>query len=43
MLDMFSSFPEDQGDALLVEVQDQNKITQGRATIPVSSLTDNPV
>ncbi|KAK9285459.1 hypothetical protein L1049_024652 [Liquidambar formosana] len=35
-------FPESQGDALLVEVQDSNKSVQGRATIPISSLTDNP-
>lgn len=33
-------FPESQGDALLIEVQDTNKVTQGRATIQVSSLTD---
>ncbi|XP_058114690.1 uncharacterized protein LOC131257803 [Magnolia sinica] len=35
-------FPESQGDALLVEVQDTNRIAQGRAIIQVSSLTDNP-
>ncbi|XP_031375043.1 uncharacterized protein LOC116189497 isoform X2 [Punica granatum] len=35
-------FPESQGDALLVEVQDKNKSIQGRATIAISSLTDNP-
>ncbi|KAK4765869.1 hypothetical protein SAY87_007511 [Trapa incisa] len=35
-------FPESQGDALLVEVQDRNKAVQGRATIPISSLSDNP-
>ncbi|XP_024928474.2 uncharacterized protein LOC107416811 [Ziziphus jujuba] len=35
-------FPESQGDALLVEVQDTKKSVQGRATIPISSLTDNP-
>ncbi|XP_077222577.1 portal protein isoform X2 [Tasmannia lanceolata] len=34
--------PESQGDALLVEVQDTNRIIQGRAIIQVSSLTDNP-
>lgn len=37
------SYPESQGDALLVEVQDAKKSVQGRTTIPVSSLTDNPV
>lgn len=38
------SYPENEGDALLVEVQDKKKNSiQGRATIPVSSLTDNPV
>ncbi|KAJ0052672.1 hypothetical protein Pint_01781 [Pistacia integerrima] len=36
------SFPENEGDALLVEVQDKKNSIQGRATIPVSSLTDNP-
>ncbi|KAF6141359.1 hypothetical protein GIB67_008536 [Kingdonia uniflora] len=35
-------FPESQGDALLVEVQDANKVTHGRAIIKISSLTDNP-
>ncbi|CAA6670133.1 unnamed protein product [Spirodela intermedia] len=30
-----------QGDAILVEVQNLNKATQGRAIIPVSSLTEN--
>ncbi|XP_022758871.1 uncharacterized protein LOC111305517 [Durio zibethinus] len=35
-------FPETEGDALLVEVQDKKKSVQGRATIPVSSLSDNP-
>ncbi|KAB2022565.1 hypothetical protein ES319_D07G221400v1 [Gossypium barbadense] len=35
-------FPETEGDALLVEVQDKKKLVQGRATIPVSSLSDNP-
>ncbi|KAL0353942.1 UNVERIFIED_CONTAM: hypothetical protein Sangu_0975500 [Sesamum angustifolium] len=34
-------FPESQGDALLLEVQDAMKNVQGCATIPVSSLTDN--
>ncbi|KAE8075472.1 hypothetical protein FH972_014188 [Carpinus fangiana] len=35
-------FPESQGDALLVEVQDRKNSVQGRTTIQVSSLTDNP-
>ncbi|KAI4308594.1 hypothetical protein L6164_031650 [Bauhinia variegata] len=35
-------FPESQGDALLVEVQDSKKSVQGQARIPISSLTDNP-
>ncbi|KAH6788803.1 portal protein [Perilla frutescens var. frutescens] len=35
-------FPESQGDALLLEVQDLMKNVQGCATIPISSLTDNP-
>ncbi|KAG2719653.1 hypothetical protein I3843_03G262600 [Carya illinoinensis] len=35
-------FPEIQGDALLVEVQDTKNSVQGRTTIPVSSLADNP-
>ncbi|XP_010036107.1 uncharacterized protein LOC104425188 isoform X1 [Eucalyptus grandis] len=35
-------FPESQGDALLVEVQDTKKSVLGRAAIPISSLTDNP-
>ncbi|PIN16647.1 hypothetical protein CDL12_10693 [Handroanthus impetiginosus] len=35
-------FPESQGDALLLEVQDAMKNVQGCATIPISSLTDNP-
>ncbi|KAL0443731.1 UNVERIFIED_CONTAM: hypothetical protein Slati_2095800 [Sesamum latifolium] len=34
-------FPESQGDALLLEVQDAMKNVQGCATVPVSSLTDN--
>lgn len=37
------SFPECEADALLVEVQDKKNSVHGRATIPVSSLTDNPV
>ncbi|XP_057812221.1 uncharacterized protein LOC131026371 [Salvia miltiorrhiza] len=35
-------FPESQGDALLLEIQDAMKNVQGCATIPISSLTDNP-
>ncbi|KAL1560530.1 hypothetical protein AAHA92_10730 [Salvia divinorum] len=35
-------FPESQGDALLLEVQDAMKNVQGCATIPISSLSDNP-
>ncbi|KAF8410912.1 hypothetical protein HHK36_003449 [Tetracentron sinense] len=35
-------FPESQGDALLVEVQYTDRVPQGQATIPISSLTDNP-
>ncbi|XP_073135598.1 uncharacterized protein [Henckelia pumila] len=35
-------FPESQADALLLEVQDVKRHTQGFATIPISSLTDNP-
>lgn len=39
----YFSFPESQGDALLLEVQDAKKSVQGRCTIPISSLSDNPV
>ncbi|XP_062107072.1 uncharacterized protein LOC133818305 isoform X3 [Humulus lupulus] len=35
-------FPESQGDALLVEVQDTKKSVLGRTTVLISSLTDNP-
>ncbi|XP_065876631.1 uncharacterized protein [Euphorbia lathyris] len=35
-------FPESEGDALLVEVQNAKKSVQGRATIQISSLNDNP-
>ncbi|KAL5729754.1 hypothetical protein ACHQM5_002657 [Ranunculus cassubicifolius] len=34
-------FPENQGDALLLEVQDIDGITQGGATIDISSLTNS--
>ncbi|XP_028096155.1 uncharacterized protein LOC114296056 isoform X1 [Camellia sinensis] len=36
------SFPENQGDALLLEVQDTKKTIHGRAIIPIASLTENP-
>ncbi|KAF5189987.1 Pesticidal crystal cry8ba protein, partial [Thalictrum thalictroides] len=36
-------FPESQRDALFVEIRDMNRVTQGRATIQISSLSDNPV
>uniref|UniRef100_A0A3Q7HGH3 Uncharacterized protein n=1 Tax=Solanum lycopersicum TaxID=4081 RepID=A0A3Q7HGH3_SOLLC len=35
------SFPENQGDALLLEVQDMKKSTLGRTSIPVSAVADN--
>ncbi|XP_075506452.1 uncharacterized protein LOC142543220 [Primulina tabacum] len=35
-------FPESQADTLLLEVKDVKRNTQGFATIPISSLTDNP-
>ncbi|XP_011008188.1 PREDICTED: uncharacterized protein LOC105113635 [Populus euphratica] len=35
-------FPESEGEALLVEVQDTKKSLQGRATIAISSFNDNP-
>ncbi|XP_055824785.1 uncharacterized protein LOC129893300 [Solanum dulcamara] len=34
-------FPENQGDALLLEVQDMRKSTLGRTSIPVSAVADN--
>lgn len=37
------SFPESEGDDLLIEVQDKKKSVQGKATIPMASLTENPV
>lgn len=37
------SFPENQGDALLLEVQDMKKSTLGRTSIPVSAVADNNV
>ncbi|KAG9448831.1 hypothetical protein H6P81_008796 [Aristolochia fimbriata] len=36
-------FPESQGDALLVEVQDANRVTQGRTTLQISTLIDSSV
>ncbi|CAN8265714.1 unnamed protein product [Cochlearia groenlandica] len=35
-------FPECEGDALLIEVRDKKNIVQGKVTIPMASLTDNP-
>ncbi|KAL1219602.1 hypothetical protein V5N11_009729 [Cardamine amara subsp. amara] len=35
-------FPESEGDALLIEVQDKKKSVQGKAMIPMASLTENP-
>ncbi|XP_063950453.1 uncharacterized protein LOC108219853 isoform X2 [Daucus carota subsp. sativus] len=40
--DYHEFFPESQGDALILEVQDLKKTVQGRATIPISSLIENP-
>ncbi|KAL3502951.1 hypothetical protein ACH5RR_037400, partial [Cinchona calisaya] len=40
--DYHDFFPENQGDSILLEVQDVKKNVQGRASIPVSSMTDNP-
>ncbi|XP_071715042.1 uncharacterized protein [Rutidosis leptorrhynchoides] len=40
--DSHDFFPENQGDALLLEVQGEKRIIQGRAVIPVSFLHDNP-
>ncbi|KAI3774836.1 hypothetical protein L1987_49398 [Smallanthus sonchifolius] len=40
--DSHDFFPENQGDSLLLEVQGERRIIQGRAIIPVSSLHDNP-
>ncbi|XP_076924679.1 uncharacterized protein LOC143587208 [Bidens hawaiensis] len=39
--DSHDFFPENQGDALLLEVQSERRIIQGHAVIPVSSLHDN--
>ncbi|KAL4560060.1 hypothetical protein LXL04_032208 [Taraxacum kok-saghyz] len=36
------NFPKNQGDAILVEVQEEKRSIQGGAIIPVSSLHDNP-
>nr|VDC68299.1 unnamed protein product [Brassica rapa] len=35
-------FPEPEGDALLIEVHDKKKSVQGKVSIPMASLTDNP-
>ncbi|KAK7258316.1 hypothetical protein RIF29_23889 [Crotalaria pallida] len=40
--DYHDFFPESQGDALLLQVQDSKKVVQGQARIPISSLNDNP-
>ncbi|CAN0927267.1 hypothetical protein LINGRAHAP2_LOCUS35800 [Linum grandiflorum] len=40
MVYLKNSFPESEGDALLVEVQDNKKSLEGRATIPISSLNE---
>lgn len=37
------SYLESQGDAILVEVQDNNRVVIGRAKIQVSSITDTQV
>lgn len=37
------SFPESEGDTLLIEVQDKKKSVQGKAVIHITSFTDNPV
>ncbi|KAK1416633.1 hypothetical protein QVD17_25748 [Tagetes erecta] len=39
--DSHDFFPENQGDALLLQVQGEKRIIQGRAIIPISSLNDN--
>nr|XP_027063036.1 uncharacterized protein LOC113689466 isoform X1 [Coffea arabica] len=40
--DYHDFFPEHQGDSILLEVHDLKKNIQGQATIPVSSMADNP-
>ncbi|XP_024979103.1 uncharacterized protein LOC112516321 [Cynara cardunculus var. scolymus] len=40
--DSHDFFPENQGDALLLEVRGEKRTIQGRAIIPVSFLHDNP-
>ncbi|KAF7140396.1 hypothetical protein RHSIM_Rhsim06G0182800 [Rhododendron simsii] len=40
--DYHEFFPDNQGDALLLEVRDTKKTIKGRAVIPIASLTDNP-
>ena len=39
----YFSYLESQGDVILVEVQDNNRVVIGRAKIPVSSFTDAQV
>ncbi|KAI8552285.1 hypothetical protein RHMOL_Rhmol06G0254600 [Rhododendron molle] len=39
--DYHEFFPDNQGDALFLEVQDTKKTIKGRAVIPIASLTDN--
>ncbi|KAG5545886.1 hypothetical protein RHGRI_018143 [Rhododendron griersonianum] len=39
--DYHEFFPDNQGDALLLEVRDTKKTIKGRAVIPIASLTDN--
>nr|XP_043624942.1 uncharacterized protein LOC122596431 [Erigeron canadensis] len=40
--DSHDFFPENQGDALLMEVHGEKRVIQGCAVIPVSSLHENP-
>ncbi|KAJ9537889.1 hypothetical protein OSB04_030622 [Centaurea solstitialis] len=40
--DSHDFFPENQGDALMLEVRGEKRMIHGRAIIPVSSLHDNP-
>ncbi|CAI9088988.1 OLC1v1023465C1 [Oldenlandia corymbosa var. corymbosa] len=40
--DYHDFFTDNQGDVVLLEVQDMKKNVQGRAVIPIASLTDNP-
>jgi len=38
---LYFSFPESQGDALLIEVQDTKHNTRGQAVIPILSIAEN--